>query len=165
MDTDALPALIADQVDLFLNPPSERLSKASHNAQTGQTGKHTSLSARRENCLSVILARSKITRASSWMVQQKATTINRKLCGIKAGLIGFLQATYGKEKAEVLKNAYKVVKGVKLSKNERAIRPENVLSEDEIERLIQAADPKAALIIRFLSKTGTRISEALHHAG
>ena len=79
----------------------------------------------------------------------KATTINRKLCGIKAGLIGFLAATYGTEKAEVLKNAYKVVKRVKLSKNERAIRPENVLSEDEIERLIQAADPKTACIIDF----------------
>ncbi len=92
----------------------------------------------------------------------KATTINRKLCGIKAGLIGFLAATYGTEKAEVLKNAYKVVKRVKLSKNERAIRPENVLSEDEIARLIQAADPKTACIIRFLYRPGTRISEALN---
>ena len=161
MDTDALPALIADQVDLFLNPPSERLSKASHNAYRADREAYLSFCKERE--LSIGDPGS-LEDYKSFLLDgsTKATTINRKLCGIKAGLIGFLQATYGKEKAEVLKNAYKVVKGVKLSKNERAIRPENVLSEDEIERLIQAADPKAALIIRFLSKTGTRISEALN---
>ncbi len=92
----------------------------------------------------------------------RPTTINRKLCAIKAGLIGYLVAVYGKEKAEVLKNAYKIVKGIKLSKNEKVIRPESVLSEDEIEKLIQAADPKTSLIILFLSKTGCRISEALN---
>ena len=54
------------------------------------------------------------------------------------------------------------MKGIKLSKNERVIRPESVLSEEEIEKLIQAADPKTSLIILFLSKTGCRISEALN---
>jgi hypothetical protein len=48
----------------------------------------------------------------------KPTTINRKFCGIKAGLIGFFAATYGKEKAEVLKNVYKVIKGVKERKGD-----------------------------------------------
>ena len=54
------------------------------------------------------------------------------------------------------------MKAVKLSKNEKVVRPESVLSEIEIQRLIDSADPKMSLIILFLSKTGCRISEALN---
>jgi integrase len=161
LEKDTLPALAVNEVDLFLNPPFESLSAASHNAYKGD--REAYLGFCRERGLSIGDPDS-LEAYKSLLLESsvKPTTVNRKLCGIKAGLVGFLSASYGKEKAEVLRNAYRVVKGVKLSKNERAVRPENVLSEDEIERLIQAADPKTALIIRFLSKTGTRISEALN---
>jgi len=92
----------------------------------------------------------------------RPTTVNRKLYGIKKGIFGYLIATYGKEKAEVLKLAYRSVKAVKLSINEKVVRPEAILSEEEIQKLVSAADPKTALIITFLSKTGCRISEALN---
>jgi integrase/recombinase XerD len=92
----------------------------------------------------------------------RASTINRKLSAIKAGIIGYLTVAYGKEKAELLKPVYRSVKGVKTSKNEKVVRSESILSEEEIESLIRAADPKTALIVRFLSKTGCRISEALN---
>ena len=129
---------------------------------TREIGRHIWTSPGAGDYPSVMLPPSEAYKSFLLECSVKATTINRKICAIKSGLTGFLATTFGKEKAEVLKTAYKVVKGVKLSKNERAIRPENVLSEDEIEKLIQAADPKTALIIRFLSKTGTRISEALN---
>ena len=51
---------------------------------------------------------------------------------------------------------------MKLSKNQRVVRPEAVLSEEEICRLMDSADPKMSLIILFLSKTGYRIAEALN---
>ena len=130
--------------------------------RTEEIGRRTCPSVGRGDCPSVIQARWRSTRPSCLRSSVRPTTINRKLCAVKAGLTGYLAATYGREKAEVLKNAYKVVKGIKLSKNERVIRPESVLSEDEIERLIKAADPKTSLIILFLSKTGCRISEALN---
>jgi integrase len=92
----------------------------------------------------------------------RPSSINRKIYGIKAGLLGYLKAVYGKEKGELLGQAYKTVKGIKLSKGEKAVRPERVLSEEEIEKLIAAVDAKTALIIRFLAVTGCRISEALN---
>ena len=156
-----LPALETNQVGLFLNPPSESLSELSHYAYRGD--REAYLCFCRETGISIGDPGS-LERYKRFLLERsvKPTTINRKLCAVKAGLTGYLAATYGREKAEVLKNAYKVVKGIKLSKNERVIRPESVLSEDEIERLIKAADPKTSLIILFLAKTGCRISEALN---
>ena len=161
MNSITIPALETNQVDLFLNPPSESLSELSHYAYKGD--REAYLSFCRDKGLSIGDPGS-LERYKTFLLERsvKPTTINRKLCAVKAGLTGYLAATYGKEKAEFLKSAYKVVKGIKLSKNERVIRPESVLSEDEIERLIKAADPKTSLIILFLSKTGCRISEALN---
>jgi integrase len=146
---------------LFLSPPSEKLSTASITAYRSDRehyldfchgkglalGDTSSLEAYRDSLIAASL---------------KPSTINRKLYGIKQGLFGYLIAAYGKEKAEVLKQAYRSVKGVKLSKNERVVRPESVLSENEIQRLMDSADPKMSLIILFLSKTGCRIAEALN---
>jgi integrase/recombinase XerD len=161
LNSIALPALETNQVDLFLNRPSERLSELSHYAYRGD--REAYLSFCRDKGISIGDPDS-LERYKNFLLERsvKPTTINRKLCAIKAGLVGYLVAAYGREKAEVLKSAYKVVKGIKLSKNERVIRPESVLSEEEIERLIKAADLKTSLIIRFLSKTGCRISEALN---
>ena len=161
MNSITKPALETNQVDLFLNPPAESLSELSHYAYRGD--REAYLSFCRDKGLS-IGDPATLERYKTFLLERsvKPTTINRKLCAVKAGLTGYLAANYGKEKAELLKNAYKVVKGIKLSKNERVIRPESVLSEDEIERLIKAADPKTSLIVLFLSKTGCRISEALN---
>lgn len=161
LESMTLPALETNQADLFLNPPSEILSELSHFAYRGD--REAYLSFCRDKGISIGDPGS-LERYKNFLLERsvKPTTINRKLCAIKAGLVGYLVAAYGREKAEVLKSAYKVVKGIKLSKNERVIRPESVLSEDEIERLIKAADPKTSLIVLFLSKTGCRISEALN---
>jgi integrase len=156
-----IPALETNQVELFLNPPAESLSELSHYAYRGD--REAYLSFCRDKGISIGDPGS-LERYKNFLLERsvRPTTINRKLCAIKAGLVGYLAATYGKEKAEVLKSAYKVVKGIKLSKNERVIRPESILSEDEIERLIKDADPKTSLIILLLAKTGCRISEALN---
>ena len=147
--------------DLFITPPSENLSEASNSAYKRD----------REDYLTFCQSKGlSIGDTSSLKVYQKhlmdsglrPTTVNRKVCGVKTGLVGYLEAVFGKEKAEALKPAYKVVKAIKLSKNEKAIRAESVLSEEEIARLIEAADPKIGCIILFLSKTGCRISEALN---
>ena len=161
MNSITTPALETNQVDLFLSPPSESLSELSLYSYKGD--REAYLSFCKDKGISIGDPGS-LERYKTFLLERsvKPTTINRKLCAIKAGLTGYLAATYGKEKAEVLKTAYKVVKGIKLSKNERVIRPESVLSEDEIERLINTADPKTSLIILFLSKTGCRISEALN---
>ena len=146
---------------LFLSPPSEKLSTASctayHSDRVGYLefchdkglalGDTSSLEDYRDSLIDAYL---------------KPTTINRKLYGIKKGLVGYVTATLGKEKAEVLKLAYRSVKAVKLSKNQKAVRNESVLSADEILKLIASADSKTSLIILFLSKTGCRIAEALN---
>src|SRR5208337_2318353 len=77
----------------------------------------------------------------------RPATINRKLSAVKAGLVGYLISTYGKEKAELLKPIYKSVKPIKQSRNEKVIRSEKMLDKQEIEKLIGAADQRTSLII------------------
>lgn len=161
MDTVTLPALEPNQVDLFLSPPSESLSAASQKAY--RTDREAYLRFCKERGLSIgdpgALEVYKDFLLDSSL---KPTSINRKLYGIKQGLVGYLTAIYGKEKAEVLKQVYKSIRSVRLSKNQMAVRPESVLTEEEIAKLISGADPKTSMIVLFLSKTGCRISEALN---
>jgi hypothetical protein len=54
---------------------------------------------------------------------------------------------------------------IKRAQNEKVIRSESILNEDEIENLIKGSDPKDSLIIRFLSKTGTALRNLSVSAG
>jgi integrase/recombinase XerD len=146
---------------LFVAPPGENLSAASLEAYRSDRVGYLAF------CRDLGIALGDTSSLEAYrdaliVASLKPATVNRKLYGIKTGLVGYLTTTFGKEKAEVLKLAYRSVKAVKLSKNEKSVRPEAILTEDEIENLISAADSKTALIILFLSKTGCRISEALN---
>lgn len=146
---------------LFLDPPSERLARSSKGAYRADRASYLKWCDERELSLgdpSTLEAYRDFLTARSL----RPASINRKLSGIKAGLIGFLVSTYGKEKAELLKPIYKSVKPIKQSKNEKVIRSEKILTKQEVDALIAAADPRTALIIQFLFKTGCRISEALN---
>jgi integrase/recombinase XerD len=146
---------------LFIAPPGENLSSASLEAYRSDRVGYLQFC--HEQGLAIGDTASLETYRDALIAASlKPSSVNRKVYAVKKGLVGYIATTYGKEKAEILKQAYKSVKAVKLAQNEKVVRSENILNEDEIERLIAAADLKTALIILFLSKTGCRISEALN---
>lgn len=73
-----------------------------------------------------------------------------------------MTSLYGREKAEILKTIYKNVKLIKISKGEKRIHSDSIVSELEIQKLITSAKPKLKLIIQFLSSSGCRISEVFN---
>jgi len=92
----------------------------------------------------------------------KANTNNRKGCGIKKGLVSNIVATNGKEAGAFAKDLYKSVHLIKTGAGEKVVRPEDILTEEEIGRLIESAAPKLGLMIKFMARTGCRISEMLN---
>jgi integrase/recombinase XerD len=152
-------ALKPQAVALFISPPTESLSKSTLKAYEADRIAYVKFCDERGVSLGDA---SSLESYRDFLLGQscRASTVKRKLSAIKAEIIGCLTATYGKERAELLKPVYKSVKGVKTSKDEKVVRFESILSESEIESLIQAADAKSASIIHFLSKTGCRISTA-----
>ena len=97
LETMTLPALKPDQVDLFLNPPSESLSELSLSAYKGD--REAYLSFCRDKGISIGDPGSlEKYRASCSRRSVRPTTINRKLCAVKAGLNGYLAAAYGRRK-------------------------------------------------------------------
>ena len=152
-----------DQVAFFITPPSESLSKSSANAYKSDREAYLKFCEERGIAIGDV---SSLECYRDFLLEQsyKPASINRKLAAIKKGIYGYLIAVYGKEQAELIKPIYRSVKSVKQSKNEKAVRAEAILSEEEIARLVVAADPRTALLITFLFKTGTRISEVLNVA-
>ena len=151
----------SEQTYFFISPPNESLSKSSINAYQSDRESYLRFCQEKGVALGDVSSL-ELYRDSLLEQSYKPSSINRKLSGIKKGIYGFLAATYGKEKAELIKPIYRAVKTVKQARNEKAIRAEAILSEEEIARLIAAADERTAALILFLSKTGCRISEALN---
>ena len=159
-DTEVI-ALKPQDTALFLDPPSERLASSSKGAYKSDRAAY--LEWCDEQGLSIGDPSSlDVYRDDLTAHGLRPASINRKLSAVKSGLFGFLVSTYGKERAELLKPIYKSVKPIKQSKNEKVIRTEKILTRQEVDALIAAADPRTALIIQFLFKTGCRISEALN---
>ncbi len=52
------------------------------------------------------------------------------------------------------------IKYRKIAKGEKAVRPDQILSRDEIDRLVAESPERTGLLVRFLHATGLRISEA-----
>jgi len=145
---------------LFLDPPANDLSKASNSAYRGDREAYLGFCHVKGMAVGDV-ASLEAYKAFLLGSGMKAKSINRKLCGIKKGLVAYLVALKGREGEEIYRNLYKSVHQVKVSKGEGVVRPESILSEDEIATLINAADQKLAQVIRFLSQTGCRISEVL----
>lgn len=146
------------QIHLFLDPPSENLSPCSKNAY------RTDREAYLAFCTTEGISIGDTTSLEAYKGHLEASslkpaTINRKLCGIKKGLVGYLVAIGGRDKEEIARQLYRSVHQIRISKGEKSVRPESILTDEEIEKLIRRADPRTALIIRFLSKTGCRVSE------
>lgn len=160
MDALAPASLPKFDAALFLDPPTKGLSGSATSAYRSDREAYLGF------CLNKGLSvgdASSLEAYKGYLLSSgmKPTSINRKLCGIKSGLISYLIAVKGKEGEGLFRNLYKSVHLVKVAKNERVIRPEAILSEEEIDSLIKSSDKKLGLIISFLSKTGCRISEAV----
>jgi site-specific recombinase XerD len=148
-------------LDLFLSPPHEALSIASKEAYKGDRAEYAAFC--RENGLALGDTSSLEAFKEDLLSRSlKANTVNRKLAAVKSGLIGYLVSRQGKNKEEVFKQLYKCVHSVKKSHGDRQVRPESILTEEEIEALIAAADSKTARMIRFLALTGCRVSEMVN---
>jgi site-specific recombinase XerD len=160
MDTDLILPSSAMDISLFLNPPSETLSKTTKEAYQADRAAYL------EFCSKNALALGDTASLEAYRdflesASLKPSTINRKLCGIKKGLVGYLVAVGGKDKEEVARHLYKSVHQIKISKGEKTVRPEAILSEEDIQKLMKGADKRTALIIKFLASTGCRVSEMI----
>jgi integrase/recombinase XerD len=160
---DTLPTLPEPSFDstLFLSPPSEILSGSSKASYRSDRKAYLEFCSRKELAVGDVAS---LEAYRDFLLEGsvKASTVNRKLCAIKKGLVGYLVAVHGKDKEEVFRNLYKSVHQVKISKGEKVVRPESIITEEEIQRLIDATDAKFALMINFLAKTGCRVSEMVN---
>jgi len=90
-----------------------------------------------------------------------ARTVNKRLAAVKNRVRMMIQAEDLKaSEVYALETALSEIKNEKI--NTSAVSSDRILSEEEVNRLIEAThDRKIALIIEFLYTTGTRINEAL----
>jgi integrase len=77
-------------------------------------------------------------------------------------LVSYIVATKGREAEAFAKNLYKSVHLIRTGTGEKVVRPEDILLVVEIECLIESARPKLGLMIKFIARTGCRISEMLN---
>lgn len=99
----------------------------------------------------------------SWKAEMKAAglsvaSVNRKLSGVKT-VLRRAADSQGPEVRRGIEAAVSTVKGVKQARG--AIRPEKMLTLEEVETLVGALSPRGQGFVRFLYATGCRVSEAL----
>lgn len=158
MNTNAV--FVRNDVDtkLFLDPPMMNLSDASKSAYKSDRTQYMRF------CRDEGIALGDPDSLTSYAkhlkdLHLKPTSINRKLFGVKRGLIACISAVQGPRGEEISKALYRPVKPIRIAKNEAHIGAENVLTAEEIDALVSSTDEKTGLIIKFLAKTGCRVSE------
>ncbi len=91
------------------------------------------------------------------------STINKNLAAVKnavRSLFKFANLTES-ERFEI-EGQLAEIKLLKVSKNQNAVPSDRILSPEEIRQLIAGSSERTGLLIRFLSATGARVSEACH---
>jgi len=89
----------------------------------------------------------------------KASTINKKLAGIRSSVAEVATKYLNIKEIQILKHALREVKGIKLNKNSKSISKEKILSPEEVQNLMKNTSPRLSLMIQFLYTTGVRASE------
>jgi len=96
-----------------------------------------------------------------------ASAYNKRIFAIKSRLNYLMDRQRPSLSDDQRNSIEKFLKSLKtIRRNTNAINPEKILSKEEIYRLIDASSRRISLLIEFLYKTGTRISEAtaIQHA-
>jgi integrase/recombinase XerD len=87
-------------------------------------------------------------------------TLNRKIVAIRRGLYELAKVNMTVAQASILKQAVlENVKTLKLAQSEKSISSGKILTESEINELMEKATEKQSLFIEFLAVTGCRVSE------
>lgn len=88
-------------------------------------------------------------------------TINKNLAAVKNAVRSlFKYADLSESERYRIEGELSEIQLLKVSRNQNAVESDKLLSPEEIRKLVNEATERTALLIRFLSATGARVSEA-----
>ena len=89
----------------------------------------------------------------------KAPTINKKLAAVRSSVAKVAGKHLKLKELQILKQALREVKGIKLAKGSKVVAKEKLLRLADVQRLMEGASDRTGLMVQFLFSTGLRVSE------
>ena len=89
----------------------------------------------------------------------KAPTVNKKLAAVRSSVAKVAGKHLKMKELQILKQALREVKGIKLAKGSKVVAKEKLLRLADVQRLLEGASERTGLAIQFLFSTGIRVSE------
>ncbi len=89
----------------------------------------------------------------------KGPTINKKLAAVRSSVAKVAGKHLKMKELQILKQALREVKGIKLAKGSKVVAKEKLLRLPDVQRLMEGASDRTGLMVQFLFSTGLRVSE------